>query len=248
MAKLGVNIDHIASIRNLRKGFFPDPVYAAKIAEDAGADGITVHLREDRRHINDGDVKNLKRIIKTKLNLEMSISADIVAFAKKIVPACVCLVPEKRQELTTEGGLDIVSNRKKIEKVVGELKDKKITVSIFIDPDFEQISLAKKIGADFVELHTGNYADAKNKIIKKKELVKIQNSAELVLKLGLGLNAGHGLDYENVRGVAEIRGMNELNIGYSIICRAVFVGLFNAVKEMKEIIKVKPQMDADGRR
>ena len=237
MVKLGVNIDHIASIRNLRKGFFPDPVCAAKISEDAGADGITVHLREDRRHINDSDVENLKRIIKTKLNLEMSISADIVAFAKKIVPDYVCLVPEKRQELTTEGGLDIVSNRKKIEKVVSVLKDKKITVSIFIDPDFEQIKSAKKIGADFVELHTGNYADAKNKIGRLKELVKIQNSADLVLKLGLGLNAGHGLDYENVRSIAEIRGMNELNIGYSIICRAVFVGLFQAVKEMKEIIK-----------
>ncbi len=237
MVKLGVNIDHIASIRNLRKGFFPDLVYAAKIAEDAGADGITVHLREDRRHINDADVENLKRIIKTKLNLEMSISADIVAFAKKIVPDYICLVPEKRQELTTEGGLDILSNHKKIEKIVKDLKDKNIVVSIFIDPDFEQIESAKKIGADFVELHTGNYADARNKTERKKELAKIQNSADLVLKLGLGLNAGHGLDYENVQGIAKIRGMNELNIGYSIICRAVFVGLFQAVKEMKEAIE-----------
>ncbi|PKM92726.1 MAG: pyridoxine 5'-phosphate synthase [Elusimicrobia bacterium HGW-Elusimicrobia-4] len=236
MVKLGVNIDHIASIRNLRKGFFPDLVYAAKIAEDAGADGITVHLREDRRHINDADVENLKRIIKTKLNLEMSISADIVAFAKKIVPDYICLVPEKRQELTTEGGLDILSNHKKIEKIVKDLKDKNIVVSIFIDPDFEQIESAKKIGADFVELHTGNYADARNKTERKKELAKIQNSADLVLKLGLGLNAGHGLDYENVQGIAKIRGMNELNIGYSIICRAVFVGLFQAVKEMKSLI------------
>ena len=239
MVKLGVNIDHIASIRNLRKGFFPDPVFAAKIAEDAGADGITVHLREDRRHINDGDVKNLKRKIKTKLNLEMSISADIVAFAKKIVPDYVCLVPEKRQELTTEGGLDIVSNRKKIEKVVSVLKDKKIMVSIFIDPDFEQIESAKKIGADFVELHTGNYADANNKIKRLKELVKIQKASEYVLHLGLGLNAGHGLDYENVQDIAKISGMNELNIGYSIICRAVFVGLFQAVKEMREIMGPK---------
>ncbi|MBI5573063.1 MAG: pyridoxine 5'-phosphate synthase [Elusimicrobia bacterium] len=239
MVKLGVNIDHIASIRNLRKGVFPDPVFAAKIAEDAGADGITVHLREDRRHINDGDVKNLKRIIKTKLNLEMSVSADIVAFAKKIVPDYVCLVPEKRQELTTEGGLDIISNKKKIEEVVSELKNKKIVVSIFIDPDFEQINIAKKIGADFVELHTGNYADAKNKIIRKKELAKIQKASEYVLQLDLGLNAGHGLDYENVQGIAKIRGMNELNIGYSIICRAVFVGFFQAVKEMKEKIKNK---------
>jgi len=237
MVKLGVNIDHIASIRNLRRGFFPDPVFAAHIAEDAGADGITVHLREDRRHINDGDVKNLKRIIKTKLNLEMSISTDIVAFAKRIVPDYVCLVPEKRHELTTEGGLDIVSNRKKIEKVVGELKGKKIKVSIFIDPAFEQIDIAKKIGADFVELHTGKYADARNKTERKKELVKIKKASEYVLQLGIGLNAGHGLDYENVRDIAKIRGMNELNIGYSIICRAVFVGLFQAVKEMREILK-----------
>lgn len=239
MVKLGVNIDHIASIRNLRKGFFPDPVYAAKIAEAAGADGITVHLREDRRHINDSDVKNLKRIVKTKLNLEMSIAPDIVAFAKKIVPDYVCLVPEKRKELTTEGGLDLdtVSNRKKIEKVVGELKDKKITVSIFIDPDSEQVKSAKKIGADFVELHTGSYADAKDKIKRLKELARIKNSSDLALKLGLGLNAGHGLNYENVSGIAKIKGMNELNIGYSIICRAVFVGFFQAVKEMNEIIK-----------
>jgi len=237
MPKLGVNIDHIASIRNLRKSAFPDPVFAAKIAEDAGADGITVHLREDRRHIHNDDVKRLRKSIKTKLNLEMSVSADIVAAALKIIPDCVCLVPEKRQELTTEGGLDILSNHKKIKKIVKDLKDKNIVVSIFIDPDFRQIGAAKEIGADFVELHTGNYSDAKNKIIKKRELVKIQKASEYVLQLGLGLNAGHGLDYENVRGIAEIRGMNELNIGYSIICRAVFVGLFQAIKEMKEIIK-----------
>ncbi|MFH1540701.1 MAG: pyridoxine 5'-phosphate synthase [Elusimicrobiota bacterium] len=236
MIKLGINIDHIASIRNLRKGFFPNPVCAAEIAEKAGVDGITVHLREDRRHINDDDVKNLKKIIKTKLNLEMSCAREIVDFAKKIVPDDVCLVPEKRQELTTEGGLDVVSNRKEIERVVSELKDKKIKVSIFIDPNFEQISVVKKIGADFVELHTGEYADAKNKIERKKELVKIQKASEYVLQLGLGLNAGHGLNYENVQDIVKIRGLSELNIGYSIICRAVFVGLFQAIKEMKNII------------
>ncbi|MFH0947471.1 MAG: pyridoxine 5'-phosphate synthase [Elusimicrobiota bacterium] len=237
MVKLGVNIDHIASIRNLRKGIFPDLVCAAEIAEKAGADGITVHLREDRRHINDDDVKRLRKKIKTKLNLEMSIASEIVAFAKKIVPDDVCLVPEKRQELTTEGGLDILSNHKKIERIVKDLKNKNIVVSIFIDPDFEQINIAKKIGADFVELHTGKYADARNKTERKKELVKIQKASEYVLQLGLGLNAGHGLDYENVSEIAKIKGINELNIGYSIICRAVFVGLFQAIKEMKGAIE-----------
>lgn len=237
MVKLGVNIDHIASIRNLRHSDFPEPVYAAKIVEDAGADGITVHLREDRRHINDRDVEKLKANIKTKLNLEMSIADDIVEFARKLVPHDVCLVPEKRQELTTEGGLDVVSNSKKIEEVIKKLKDKNIVVSIFIDPDERQVKKAEEIGADFVEIHTGRYADAKNKKDRIKELTKIKNASEYVLKLGLGLNAGHGLDYENVRDIAKIKGMHELNIGYSIICHAVFTGLLTAVKEMKNILK-----------
>lgn len=236
MVKLGVNIDHIASVRNLRKGFFPDPVCAAKIVESAGADGITVHLREDRRHINDKDVENLKENIKTKLNLEMSVASEIVDFAKKIVPDDVCLVPEKRQELTTEGGLDIVSNIIKIQKIVKDLKDKKIVVSIFVDPDIKQIEAAKKVSADFVELHTGRYAESSEQRAQSRELKKIVDASEYVLQLGLGLNAGHGLDYENVKEIAKIKGMNELNIGYSIICRAVFVGLFQAVKEMKEIL------------
>jgi len=232
--KLGINIDHIASIRNLRKGFSPDPVFAARVVERAGADGITVHLREDRRHINDDDVRRLKKSIKTKLNLEMAVANDIVDFAKKIVPDDVCLVPEKRQELTTEGGLDVVSNKNRIKKVVSELKNKKIKVSIFIDPYEKQIGAAKEVGVDCVELHTGRYADAKNKAERLRELKRIQTASKLVLKLGLGLNAGHGLDYKNVSGIAKIKGMNELNIGYSIICRAVFVGLSQAVKEMKD--------------
>lgn len=246
----------------------PDPVDAAKIVESAGADGITVHLREDRRHINDKDVENLKKSIRTKLNLEMSIAPDIVEVAKRIVPQNVCLVPEKRQELTTEGGLNIVSNTKKTENVVKDLKDKKIVVSIFIDPDFEQIKTAKRIGADFVELHTGRYAESNEKMrgfiptvapdfnrggmpkpeashnivaevltSENDELKKIKDVSQYALELGLGLNAGHGLDYENVREIAKIKGMNELNIGYSIICRALFVGLFQAVKEMKNILK-----------
>ncbi|HAM39390.1 MAG TPA: pyridoxine 5'-phosphate synthase [Elusimicrobia bacterium] len=240
MIRLGVNIDHIASIRNLRKGDFPDPVYAAEIVEDAGADSITVHLREDRRHINEKDVKQLKDIIRTRLNLEMSVAPEIVGFAKKINPDSVCLVPEKRQELTTEGGLDIIKNRLKIQRVVNELKSSGKTctfVSIFINPDFKQIKAAKEVGADFVELHTGRYADAKSEVERKKELRKIQIASDAVLEMGLGLNAGHGLDYNNVGEIVKIRGVQELNIGYSIICRAVFVGLFNAVKEMKKLLK-----------
>ncbi|OGS44652.1 MAG: pyridoxine 5'-phosphate synthase [Elusimicrobia bacterium RIFOXYD2_FULL_34_15] len=241
MVKLGVNIDHIATIRNLRKSYFPDPVYAAEVAEDAGADGITVHLREDRRHINEKDVKQLKEIIRTKLNLEMSIAPDIVAFAKKINPDSVCLVPEKRQELTTEGGLNIIRNKIKIKNVIEELKSSKkecTLVSVFINPDKKQIEAAKNIGADFVELHTGKYADAQNETERKKELRKIQDASEYVLKVGLGLNAGHGLDYSNVKDIARIEGMQELNIGYSIICRAVFIGFSSAIKEMKELLRV----------
>jgi len=236
MVKLGVNIDHIASIRNLRKGVSPSPVEAAKIAEKAGAAGITVHLREDRRHINDEDVKDLRKNVKTKLNLEMSVASDIVKIAEMVIPDDVCLVPEKRQELTTEGGLDVISNKKKIADVVGRLKRKNINVSIFIDPVFEQIKASKETGADFVELHTGRYADAKTAAERKKEFLKIRDASAYVLKLNLGLNAGHGLDYKNVIKIAKVKGMNELNIGYSIICRAVYVGLFAAVNEMKQII------------
>ena len=236
MVKLGVNIDHIASIRNLRKGVSPSPVEAAKIAEKAGAAGITVHLREDRRHINDEDVKDLRKNVKTKLNLEMSVASDIVKIAEMVIPDDVCLVPEKRQELTTEGGLDVISNKKKIADVVGRLKRKNINVSIFIDPVFEQIKASKETGADFVELHTGRYADAKTAAERQKEFLKIRDASAYVLKLNLGLNAGHGLDYKNVIKIAKIKGMNELNIGYSIICRAVYVGLFAAVNEMKQII------------
>ncbi|MBN1384457.1 MAG: pyridoxine 5'-phosphate synthase [Elusimicrobia bacterium] len=237
MVRLGINIDHIASIRNLRQGNFPDPVNAAKIVEDAGADGITVHLREDRRHINEKDVERLKKEIKTKLNLEMSIASDIIDIACKIVPHDVCLVPEKRQELTTEGGLDVVSNSKNIASAVKKLKDKNIIVSIFIDPNEKQAERAKEIGADFVEIHTGRYADAENENDRIRELEKIKNVSGYLIRLGMGMNAGHGLNYENVSDIAKIAGMQELNIGYSIVCHAVFKGLFNAVKEMKDILK-----------
>jgi pyridoxine 5-phosphate synthase len=237
MVKLGVNIDHIASIRNLRRGLLPSPVEAASIVEKAGAQGITVHLREDRRHINDDDVRSLRKSIKTRLNLEMSIAPDIVAFAAKIGPDYVCLVPEKRQELTTEGGLDVVSNSAKIKKVVDTLKKRGIGISLFIDPVLAQIKASKEVGADYVELHTGRYADAPDKKSRLAELKKLKTGSRYVVSLGLGLNAGHGLDYDNVVSVAEIPEMKELNIGYSIICRAVFVGLGRAVREMKCLLR-----------
>ncbi len=237
MAKLGVNIDHIATLRQARKIGIPDLIEAAKICEKSGADGITIHLREDRRHIQDEDVYNLKKIIKTKLNLEMSISKDIVEIALDVKPDEVCIVPEKRQELTTEGGLNLFPIKGKIESVISKLKSKGIIVSLFIDPDIEQIKIAKEIDADCVEIHTGKYANTKNKNQRKKELEKIIRAGKFAIDNGLILNAGHGLDYDNVVPIAKIKGMNTLNIGFSIVSRAVFVGLSNAVIEMKNLIR-----------
>ena len=236
MTKLGVNIDHIATLRQARKIGIPDLIEAAKICESSGADGITVHLREDRRHIQDEDVYNLRKIVKTKLNLEMSISKDIVEVALDVKPDEVCIVPERRQELTTEGGLDVISKKEKIKDVIKKLKSKGIVVSLFIDPDIKQIKTAKEIGADCIEIHTGRYANAINKKQKDQELEKIVRAGKFAIENGLILNAGHGLDYKNVVPIAKIDGMNTLNIGFSIIARAVFVGLENAVKEMKNLI------------
>jgi pyridoxine 5-phosphate synthase len=236
VTKLGVNIDHIATLRQARKIGIPDLIEAAKICESSGADGITVHLREDRRHIQDEDVYNLRKIVKTKLNLEMSISKDIVEVALDVKPDEVCIVPERRQELTTEGGLDVISKKEKIKDVIKKLKSKGIVVSLFIDPDIKQIKTAKEIGADCIEIHTGRYANAINKKQKDQELEKIVRAGKFAIENGLILNAGHGLDYKNVVPIAKIDGMNTLNIGFSIIARAVFVGLENAVKEMKNLI------------
>ncbi|MBU2614917.1 MAG: pyridoxine 5'-phosphate synthase [Elusimicrobia bacterium] len=236
MVKLGVNIDHIATLRQARKAGFPEPIYAAGICESAGADGITVHLREDRRHIQDSDVVLLRKKLKIPLNLEMSVAEAIVKFALRIRPDEVCLVPEKREELTTEGGLDVFSQKERIKKVVSRLKSKGIVVSLFIDPDKKQVEAAKIVGADCVELHTGKYAEcAKMKNIKM-ELKKIRQAAGLAIELGLVLNAGHGLDYKNVKPIARLPNMNTLNIGFSIVAQAVFTGLYKAVKEMKELI------------
>lgn len=236
MVKLGVNIDHIATIRQARRIGVPDPVQAAGIVELAGADGITVHLREDRRHIQDRDVRILRQVIKTRLNLEMSIAKEIVKIALDIKPDEACLVPERREELTTEGGLDVGRERDRIKDVVGQLKSAGVVVSLFIDPDEKQIQLAKDVGADYIELHTGKYASATRKDAVQKELKNLYKAGKLAVQLGIGLNAGHGLDYSNAEPVARIPDMDTLNIGFSIISRAVFTGLYEAVREMRLVI------------
>lgn len=234
--KLGVNIDHVASVRELRKSKEPEPLIAAGICELAGADSIVVHLREDRRHIKDRDLDILRKAVKTKLNLEMSINKEIVEIACRVGPNQATLVPERRQELTTEGGLNVVSLKSKIKKAVKKLQAEDILVSLFIEADKKQIAAAKAVGVEFIELHTGEYADSKNEKEQNKNLLKIKEATLYAYKLGLGVNAGHGLDYRNVIQICKIPHIQELNIGYSIICRAVIVGLEQAVREMKKII------------
>jgi len=238
MVKLGVNIDHIATLRQARLESFPSPLLAALECEKAGANGITVHLREDRRHIQDADVFELRKKIKTKLNLEMAVCDEIISIAIKVKPDFVCLVPEKRSELTTEGGLDVIAAQNKITKAISVLKKANIKVSLFINPDVNQVIAASKAGADCIELHTGKYARCFAKSSGKKEFKRIELAASLALKLGMLVNAGHGLDYKNVSQVVSINGINELNIGFSIIARSVFVGLNQAVKEMKKLMQV----------
>ncbi len=237
MPKLGVNIDHVATLRQARRGNLPNPVYAAFLCEEAGADSIVAHLREDRRHIQDEDIRLLRKKIKTKLNLEMSIAPQILKIACKIKPYQATLVPENRKELTTEGGLDVIGNLKKITAALKKLENAGIRVSLFIDPDKNQIDEAKKSGAKIIELHTGGYAAAKNIKQKERFLNQIKNAVEYARAKGLIVNAGHGLDYANVTNIAKIKGIEELNIGYAIICKALYVGLFKAVKEMGGLIK-----------
>ncbi len=237
--KLGVNIDHVATLREARKGFEPEPAFAALVAEKSGADSIVAHLREDRRHIQDEDLVILKEILWGKLNMEMSISRDIVGTACRIKPHRATLVPEKRKELTTEGGLNITENFKRIEQAVKELLAAGIEVSLFIDPDKSQIEAAKKTGANSIEIHTGSYANSKNKPEFKTRTKEIELAASFAAKIGLRVFAGHGLNYENVIPIKNIHAIEELNIGHSIISRAVFVGLGQAVKEMKGLITRK---------
>jgi len=236
MTKLGVNIDHVATIRQARRGKEPDPIFAAVLAELGGADGITVHLREDRRHIQDRDLKILKETVKVKLNLEMSTNEDVVNIALLVKPDMCTLVPEKREELTTEGGLDVIHNFDKIAKTIDILKSKGIEVSIFIDPDRKQIEKAVETGAKYIEIHTGHYADAKKEEERLNELKKIESSALHAGDLGFIVNAGHGLNYKNVIDICKIYPFYEFNIGHSIVSRAVLVGMKEAVREMKEIL------------
>ncbi len=235
MNLLGINIDHVATIRQARKTYEPDPVAAAAIAELAGADSITVHLREDRRHINDRDVRLLRETIHTKMNLEMSLAPEIVEIAADLRPDQATLVPEKRQEVTTEGGLDIVGQKSLCQKAILKLKKAGIEVSLFIDPDPAQIRASKAVGAPFIELHTGAYANAKG-AAQKKELQRLLDGAKLAKKLGLGVNAGHGLNYINVVPLAQANLYHEFNIGHALISRAVFSGLEVAVRDMKSIL------------
>jgi len=237
MALLSVNIDHIATLRQARKGNEPDPVTAAFLAELAGCDGIIVHLREDRRHIQDRDVQMLRETIKTKLNLEMAATTEMVGVAGKIKPDLCTLVPEKRQELTTEGGLDLLGNFTLLKAAVNKLQKGKIPVSLFIDPDPEQINAAKEMKADYVEIHTGIYSNAKTNKEIDRELKKIVESVSLASHLGLGINAGHGLNYHNIQPLVTLSEINEFSIGHSIIARAVLVGLERAVKDMINLIK-----------
>lgn len=234
---LGVNIDHIATLRNARGTKYPDPVHAAEIAERAGADGITIHLREDRRHILDRDVRILRETLQTRMNLEMAVTDEMVEIALNTKPEYVCLVPEKREELTTEGGLDVVGQLEKVKAATQKLIDAGIKVSLFIDADREQIDAAKACGAPFIELHTGHYADAETEEDQQDELKKIAAGASYAADQGITVNAGHGLTYHNVAAIAAIPEIFELNIGHSIIGRAVFDGLAKAVTDMKAIME-----------
>jgi len=237
VAKLGVNVDHVATVRQARGTVEPDPVMAAALAELAGAEGITVHLREDRRHIQDRDVEVLRKTVKTRLNLEMAATDEMVAIALKILPDMVTLVPEKREELTTEGGLDVCMNRHLVQKQTGLLRQGGIVVSLFVDPDLEQIKMAHRVGAQYIEIHTGTYCEARLTEDRQKELQKIEQAIRAARKLGLGVNAGHGLDYLNIREVVALGGIEEFNIGHSIVSRAVLVGMERAVREMVALVK-----------
>jgi pyridoxine 5-phosphate synthase len=237
MPELMVNIDHVATLREARGTDYPDPIYAACIAEEAGAVGIIVHLREDRRHIKDRDVRLLRDVVKTRLNLEMAATDEMVAIAREILPDMATLVPEKRQELTTEGGLDVAGNAGRIAGVVAGLKEKGVAVSLFIDPDEAQVQAAASAGADMIEIHTGRFADAPSDRMGQAELARVIAAARMGKEAGMGVNAGHGLHYANVRAVAAIPYIDELSIGHSIIARAVFAGLDRAVRDMVALVR-----------
>jgi len=234
---LGVNIDHVATLRQARGTRYPEPIQAALLAEQAGADAITLHLREDRRHIQDRDVEMLTEILQTRMNLEMAATAEMAAIASRFRPHDCCLVPEKRAELTTEGGLDVAGRQSALADYCAELGEAGIRVSLFIDADPRQLDAALAVGAPVVEIHTGHFADARDDRTRKQELERILQAVAHGNQLGLQVNAGHGLDYHNVQTILAIPGIRELNIGHSIICRALFVGLERAVREMKRLLQ-----------
>lgn len=236
MPRLCVNVDHVATLRQARLGIEPDPLTAAHMAEIAGASGIIVHLREDRRHIQDQDVYNLKQSLKTHLHLEMAATPEMQQIALRIEPYVICLVPEKRQELTTEGGLNCLAQTEHLKKYLLPFKEKKILTSLFIDADIEQIKAAQQIGADYIEIHTGHYADASCYTEQKKEFDRILKAIEYAKSLGLKVNLGHGLNYHNILAFAKVRGIEEYSIGHSIISRAIYVGISKAVEQMVQII------------
>jgi len=238
MPELGVNIDHVATVRQARKTYEPDPVWAAALAELGGADGITIHLREDRRHIQDRDLRLLRDTVTVKLNLELASNQEVLDIACEVLPDQATLVPEKREEVTTEGGLDVISNREAVVNAVRQLREAGIFVSLFLDPDIAQIEAGAELGAAAVELHTGQYALARGQR-QQGELDVLIRAGSRVRELGMALHAGHGLTYQNVRPIVQIDDMHELNIGHSIISRAVFIGIERAVREMKELMRVE---------
>ena len=236
-ARLGVNVDHVATLRQSRRTLYPDPVAAALLAELAGADQITIHLREDRRHIQERDLQVMRKTVATRLNLEMAATQEMVKIAYETKPDVATLVPERREELTTEGGLDVVGGRDAVRRVVKTLRDAEIRVSLFIDPDLDQVKAAHRAEAEVVELHTGRYCDARLASDRRKELSRLIDACKAAAKLGLEVAAGHGLNYENVVPVAAIPEIEELNIGHSIVGRAVLVGFERAVREMKALVE-----------
>jgi pyridoxine 5-phosphate synthase len=236
MIRLGVNIDHVATVRQARRTYEPDPVAAAVLATLGGADGITIHLREDRRHIQDRDLLVLRQTVNTRLNLELSVADEIVTIAVQTKPDEATLVPEKRQELTTEGGLDVIANQTAVREAAKRLKDAGIQVSLFIDPDIEQVDMARAVGADAIEFHTGTYAEAKAADAVAAELAQLRTATAHATQRGLHVHMGHGLNYQNVPAVVRIPGVEELNIGHSIVSRAVLVGMERAVRDMKAVM------------
>lgn len=236
MIDLGVNIDHVATLRQVRGTLYPSPVEAALRAESAGADVITLHLREDRRHVQDDDVRILRQVLRTRMNLESAITDEMIVFARSVRPADVCLVPERRAELTTEGGLDVANNMSQVRNACAALAEDGIRVSLFVDPDARQITAAANAGAPVIEIHTGRYAGARTEAERSVELARIEAAAVLGVNTGLKVNAGHGLHYHNVQPIAAIGEIGELNIGHAIVAHALFIGLERAVREMKQLM------------